>query len=234
MYLETAANSAKVNAGMFAFPPGVAAGVAGTPTAPAPQRKAAGEVVFSEGDDADSVYEVIGGMLRLYKLLPDGRRQITGFVTAGHLLGLAPEGACVYTAEAITEVSLRRYKRAAFDRLIDEVPGFAKRLLAVASQELRAAQDQMLLLGRKAATEKVASFLLLIADQQSGGTDDTLEIPMTRSDIADYLGLTIETVSRTLTKLRQDGLIALPTVARIEILDRDRLEDLAAGDGSSC
>lgn len=194
------------------------------------QRKAPGETLFAEGDAADSVYEVVRGMVRLYKLLPDGRRQITGFLSAGKLLGLAPEGVCVYTAEAITEVTLCRYKRAAFERLIDEVPGFAKRLLTVASHELRAAQDQMLLLGRKSAAEKVTSFLLLLADQHDAEEEDEIEVPMTRSDIADYLGLTIETVSRTLTKLKQDGLIALPTSSRVEIRDRDRLEELASGE----
>jgi CRP/FNR family transcriptional regulator len=197
------------------------------------QRKAPGETLFAEGDEADSIYEVVRGLLRLYKLLPDGRRQITGFLSAGHLLGLAPEGVCVYTAEAITEVTLCRYKRAAFDRLIDDVPGFARRLLAVASHELCAAQNQMLLLGRKAATEKVASFLLLMADQQGSNDEGAVDVPMTRSDVADYLGLTVETVSRTLTKLRQDELIALPTPARIEILDRNRLEELAAGEGDT-
>lgn len=197
------------------------------------QKKASGETVFAEGDAADCVYEVVRGMVRLYKLLPDGRRQITGFLSAGHLLGVAPEGVCVYTAEAITEVTLCRYKRTAFERLIDEVPGFAKRLLAVASHELRAAQDQMLLLGRKAATEKVASFLLLMAGPSDGDGAETVEVPMTRSDIADYLGLTIETVSRTFTKLRQDGLIALPTPAHVEIRDRDRLEELAAGESDT-
>jgi len=194
------------------------------------QHKAPGEALFSEGDEADSVYEVVRGMLRLYKLLPDGRRQITGFLSAGHFLGLAPEGVFVYTAEAITEVTLCRYKRKAFDHLIDEVPGFAKRLLAVASHELCAAQSQMLLLGRKAATEKVASFLLMMADQQGKDGEATIDIPMTRNDIGDYLGLTIETVSRTLTKLRQDWLIALPTPDRIKIRDRDQLEELAEGE----
>lgn len=193
-------------------------------------RKARGETLFAEGDEADSVYEVVRGMLRLCKLLPDGRRQITGFLSAGQFLGLAPEGVCVYTAEAITEVTLCRYKRSAFDRLIDEVPGFAKRVLAVASHELSAAQNQMLLLGRKAAVEKVASFLLLMADQAGEHDDGTIGLPMTRSDIADYLGLTIETVSRTLTKLKHDGLIALPTPDRIRIRDRDELEELAAGE----
>jgi len=214
-------------------PRGLASLGAGSPVAVSTlQKKAAGETVFAEGDEADSVYEVVRGMVRLYKLLPDGRRQITGFLSAGHLLGLAPEGTCVYTAEAITEVTLCRYKRATFERLIDEVPGFARRLLEVASHELRVAQDQMLLLGRKAATEKVASFLLLMAEQQ-GDDADEIDVPMTRNDIADYLGLTIETVSRTLTKLRQDGLIALPTPARIEIRDLDGLEDLAVGENDA-
>ena len=191
--------------------------------------KAPGETLFVEGDEADSIYEIVRGMVRIHKLLPDGRRQITGFLSAGHLLGLAPEGAFVYTAEAITEVTLCRYKRAAFDRLIDEVPGFAKRLLAVASEELYRAQDQMLLLGRKSATEKVASFLLLMAGQQDD-EEGEVEVPMTRSDIADYLGLTIETVSRTLSKLKQDGVIALPTPAHVEILAREQLDELAAGE----
>ena len=171
-------------------------------------------------------------MLRLVKLLPDGRRQITGFLSAGRLLGLAPEGAHVYTAEAITEVTLCRYGRAAFERLIDEVPGFAKRLLTVTSHELRVAQNQMLLLGRKTATEKVASFLLLMAEQHEGDGIE-VDLPMTRSDIADYLGLTIETISRTLTKLKQDGLIALPTPNRLKIRDRYQLQELAAGDSDT-
>jgi CRP/FNR family transcriptional regulator len=193
-------------------------------------RRKPGEIVFSEGDDADSVYEVVRGMLRLSKILPDGRRQITGFLSAGQFLGLAPEAICVYTAEAITEVTLCRYKRAAFDRLIDEVPGFAKRVLAVASDELSAAQNQMFLLGRKAALEKVASFLLLMAQQAGEDDDGAIGLPMTRSDIADYLGLTIENVSRTLTRLKHDRLIALPTPDCIEIRNRHRLEELAAGE----
>lgn len=191
------------------------------------QRAAAGETVFSEGDDADGIYEVVTGMLRLYKLLPDGRRQITGFLSAGQIMGLAPEGSHVYSAEAINDVTLCRYPRAGFDRLLDEVPGFARRLLAVTSHELRAAQDQMLLLGRKAAGEKVASFLLLMADRQN--SDVEVAVPMARGDIADYLGLTTETVSRTFTKLRIEGLIALPTPNRVEIRDRDQLEDFATG-----
>jgi CRP/FNR family transcriptional regulator len=194
------------------------------------QKKASGEILFAEGDEADCVYEIMTGMVRLYKLLPDGRRQITGFLRAGSLLGLAPEGVCVYTAEAITNVTLCRYKRKALERLMDEAPGFARHLLAVTSHELRAAQDQMLLLGRKTAIEKVASFLMIMAERQDGSEADEIDVPMTRSDIADYLGLTLETVSRTLSKLKQMGLIALPTSGHIVIPRHEQLEQIAAGE----
>jgi CRP/FNR family transcriptional regulator len=192
-------------------------------------RKSAGETLFGEGDVADGAYEIVKGTLRLYKLLPDGRRQIVGFPSAGHMLGLAPEGTHVYTAEAVTDVTLCRYPRASFNRLVDHVPGLARRLWAVTADELRFAQNQLLLLGRKTATEKVASFLLLLADQQHA--TDEVGVPMTRTDIGDYLGLTIETVSRTLTKMKRDGLIGLPTHDRIELLCADQLTDVAAGEG---
>jgi CRP/FNR family transcriptional regulator len=194
------------------------------------QKKGPGETLFAEGDEADSVYEIVQGTVRLYKLLPDGRRLITGFLSAGKLLGLAPEGVCIYTAEAVTNVTLCRYKRTALERLMDEAPGFAKRLLSVASHELRAAQDQMLLLGRKTAAEKVASFLLMMAEGQGEEDADELDVPMTRNDIADYLGLTIETVCRVLSKLKQDKLIACESKSHIRICDRDRLEELASGE----
>ena len=192
------------------------------------QKKAAGATIFSEGDAADSVFEVVSGTLRLHKLLPDGRRQVTGFLCAGHLIGLAPEGTWVYTAEAITDVTLCRYRRPAFERLIDTVPGFARRVLMATSHELRVAQDQMLLLGRKTAAERVASFLLLMAEQQGS---DEISVPMSRTDIADYLGLTIETVCRSLGQLKRSELIELltPTHGHIVIRDRDELEALAAG-----
>jgi len=190
-----------------------------------------GEVMFAEGDDADAVYEVVRGTLKLYKLLPDGRRQVTGFLTAGHLVGLAHENLFLYTAEAITPVTVCRYPRARFDRLVEEVPGFARRLLAATSDELRAAQDQMVLLGRKAAEEKVASFLHTMGQRRGGGEDpNEVLLPMSRSDIADYLGLTIETVSRTLSKLKADGIIAIPCASSIKLCDRARLRRLALGD----
>ncbi len=198
-------------------------------------RKAAGELLFSEGDPLDNVYEVVRGILCLYKLLPDGRRQVTGFLSTGQmLLASGPGAVCAATAEAITDVTVCRYPRAAFDRLIEEVPGFARHLLTMTSHELRAAQEQMLLLGRKAATEKVASFLLLMARrQEADGPCSDVSVPMTRTDIADYLGLTVETVSRTFSRLKREGLIGLPTPNLVRIRDRERLEELAAGDADA-
>jgi len=188
------------------------------------QKKAVGEAIFWEGDPAGSVFEIVSGMIRLHKLLVDGRRQVTGFLCAGHLLGLAPEGTWIYTAEAITDVTLCRYRRSSFERLIDTVPGFARRVLTATSHELQVAQDQMLLLGRKSASERLASFFLLMADQQHS---EELSIPMGRTDIADYLGLTVETVCRTLTQLKRRQLIESPKHGSIVIRDRRQLERLA-------
>ena len=192
------------------------------------QKLAPGRTLFSEGDSAEHVFEVIRGTLRLCKLLSDGRRQITGFLSSNRLLGLANEGLYMYTAEAITEVALRRYSRSGFTRLADEMPSFARRLIVMTANELCAAQDQVLLLGRKAAIEKLASFLLQLANAYR--TDRNVQIPMTRSDIADYLGLTIETVSRMFTRLRHEAVIDLLSSSCVEILDRDQLEKFAAGD----
>jgi CRP/FNR family transcriptional regulator len=193
---------------------------------------ARGRTLFNEGDDAANVYEIVRGMVRLYRVLPDGRRQIMGFLSDGDLVGVAVAGRYVYSAETITAVSARFYARAKFDRMVDEVPGFARRLLMLASDELRAAQEQMLLLGRKSASEKVATFLLALAARQADDRSacDEVVLPMTRTDIADYLGLTIETVSRALRRLKCEGVIALLSTSRVEILDAGRLEEIAAGE----
>ena len=200
------------------------------------QRLAAGQHLFSEGDEADGVYEVVSGIVRLHKLLPDGRRQVIGFIGAGQLLGFSGDDDYAYTAEALTSVTLQRYGRASFERLLDEIPGLARRLLKAASAELLAAQDQMLLLGRKSATERIGSFLLAMAALQgASGRSREVQIPMSRSDIADYLGLTVETVSRTLAKLKHDGAIGLPVPNRVTVLDYDQIESLSDGSGAvSC
>ena len=218
MFAQAVASAAArgVDLARFAISPGLSRQATGHLTAVRSlQKKSPGETLFSEGDEAGTVHEVVRGMLRPYKLLPDGRRQITGFPSAGHLFGLAPEGVCVYTEEAITEVTLCRYKRTAFNRLIDQVPGFEKRL-TVTSREWCAAQNQMFLLGRKAAMEKVVTFPLFMADQQGSDGAEAVDVPMTRTDIADYLG---ETGSRTLTKLKRDRVIAISSPASRSVIE---------------
>lgn len=231
MQVQTLSRAAKLDGSALAVCRGLSHQAASHVMAISSQRrKAAGETLFAEGDDADNIYEVVRGTLRLYKMLADGRRQIMGFPASGHLLGLAPTGTHVYTAEALTDVTLCCYPRASFHRLVNDVPGLARRMWAVTSDELRFAQDQLLLLGRKSAAEKVASFLLILAEQQDTGR---LSVPMTRTDIADYLGLTVETVSRTLTKLKHRKLIALPQFNTLHLLDREALEAMAAGEDAA-
>lgn len=184
------------------------------------------DVLFLEGDEAVSLFDVVHGVIRLCRLLPDGRRSITGFAFPGSILGLSVRGSYAYTAEAITPCEIRRCARSAVTRLLDTRSDFRHRLLSIVSDELCAAQDQMVLLGRKTAPERIVSFLLWIASK-SQGDGKRVDLPMSRTDIADYLGLTTETVSRELTKLKQAGLIAMPTPHHIELLRRDALDEIA-------
>ena len=192
---------------------------------------AAQETLFSEGDEANSVYNVTAGTLKLYKLLPDGRRQITGFLFTGDFLGLSMLERYAYTAEAVTPVSLCQFPRRQIEKLLDEFPKLQQRLFAMASNELEAAQDQMLLLGRKTAKERLVSFLLNLSrlQERRKQRDNPVSVPMSRADIADYLGLTTETVSRSFTALRSSGLIRLTEGGTVDLADYDALQDLAEG-----
>jgi CRP/FNR family transcriptional regulator len=191
----------------------------------------AGQCFIEEGEPANSFFNITAGTAKLFKLLPDGRRQITGFVGAGHFLGLAVSDTYAFSAEAIERVRFCRFQRSKLRTLLDDFPLMEKRLLEVAANELVAAQEQMLLLGRKTARERLASFLLLQSRQgmPCGHSRRRFSLPMTRNDIADYLGLTIETVSRTLTKLRSEGLIDVVSQAAIIVCNPAGLEGLAEG-----
>jgi CRP/FNR family transcriptional regulator len=190
-----------------------------------------GSTFIDEGEPANSFFNITAGRAKLFKLLPDGRRQITGFVGVGHFLGLAVSDTYAFSAEAIEPVRYCRFSRTRLRKLLDDFPLMEKRLLEVAANELVAAQEQMLLLGRKTARERLASFLLLQSCQglPCGHSRPRFTLPMTRGDIADYLGLTIETVSRTLTRLRSDGLIELVAQNELLIRDQQALESLAGG-----
>jgi CRP/FNR family transcriptional regulator len=191
-----------------------------------------GDPLFDEGERASQVFNVTAGTMKVYKLLSDGRRQVTGFLFPGDFLGLANNDTYAYSAEAVTHATLCRFPRAKLDKLLERYPKMEKRLLSIASHELAVAQEQMLLLGRKTAKEKIASFLLTLSEraESRGQPGNPVSVPMSRTDIGDYLGLTTETVSRTFTNLRTSGTIALRNGGKVEILDLDTLQDVAQGD----
>ena len=189
------------------------------------------QTLFQEGDPASEVFNLLEGTVKLYKSLPDGRTQITGFLSAGDFMGLASDGHYAYSAEAVTKVKVCRFQRRDLLALLRDFPTMVERLLTMTSDELAIAQEQMLLLGRKTAQEKVMSFLLALSRraQRRGRDGRTLSLPMSRADIADYLGLTIETVSRTMTKLRQRGVIRLPRPQDVVLSANADLDALATG-----
>lgn len=189
----------------------------------------AGDILFAESDPAAHVFNVTDGTLKIYKLLPDGRRQVTGFLFTGDFLGLANAAAYAYSAEAVTPARLCRFQRRKLDGFLAEHPEMERRLLHRASNELAEAQEQMLLLGRKTAKERIASFLLLLSRraEQRGESADPVFVPMNRTDIADYLGLTTETVSRTFTRLKTDGIIQLLPDGLVRLARRDALAEIA-------
>jgi CRP/FNR family transcriptional regulator len=175
--------------------------------------------VIHEEDDSTYLFNVVIGALRLSKLLPDGRRQVTGFLFPGDFLGLSIADVYAYTAETLTETTLCRFRRADFAEMVERFPNLEHRLLELASNELVQAQDQLMILGRKNATERVASVLCKLAERigRSDGGGMKLDLPMTRGDLADYTGLSTETVSRVMTRLREAGAITTPDIRSVYI-----------------
>jgi CRP/FNR family transcriptional regulator len=164
-----------------------------------------GKTIFSEREFADSVYGLSQGVVRLYKLLPDGRRQVVAFALPGDFLGMPFAERHNFSADAIGEVALCRYSRDELRRFIQSSPGIMRLMMEFAIRELDMAQDQLLLLGNGSAEEKVAMFLVSWRNRLSriNSSSETVPLPMRRQDIADFLGLKLETVSRTLAKLEQ-------------------------------
>ena len=184
--------------------------------------------LFTQGERADAVFNVTEGVVCLYKLLPNGSRQIVGFALPGDFLGLAMEDHYGFSADALQAVKVCRFPREAFSKLLDEKPHLLRRLHEFATHELSLAQDQMVVLGRRTAEEKVASFLIGLRNRLAriGAASVTLPLPMNRQDIADFLGLTIETVSRIFARLaREKAILVVPDGVRL--LDMPRLEKLA-------
>jgi len=185
-----------------------------------------------EGEEAACFFNVTSGSVKLYKLLPDGRQQIVGFLFAGDFIGLAVRDTYAYSVEAIGPTTACRFERRKFEDLLERFPNMAFRLRERASDELAIAQEQMLSLGRKSAKERMASFLMQLSlrAESLGRPANPIALPMTRADMADYLGLTIETVSRTISRLKIGGIITLLAGNEIR-LNGEKLAEIAEGWG---
>ncbi|HLI68071.1 MAG TPA: helix-turn-helix domain-containing protein [Caulobacteraceae bacterium] len=176
------------------------------------------EEVFAEEEDADFVYKVISGAVRDVRILADGRRQIGAFHMPGDVFGLECGEQHRYSAEAVVDCEIALVRRAALERAALRDGTTARKLWALTAGDLLKLQDHMLLLARKTARERVASFLMRMSGRAAAG--DAFDLPMSRLDIADHLGLTIETVSRAFTQLERDHAIAMPAARRIVLNDR--------------
>ncbi|KKF88134.1 Crp/Fnr family transcriptional regulator [Stenotrophomonas maltophilia] len=196
------------------------------------QQVSMGSTLARTGEERDHVYTLTAGALRLVRTLADGRRQINGFVLPGDYLGLSGSDHHRYDIEAIADSRVCRVALPQMKAQRSILCGIQFLAGALQQLELDAAQDAALALARLQPAEKLADFLLRLAAREAklGGDGLRVSLPMGRGDIADHLGLTMETVSRTFTKLRQQGLIALPHLNVVEILDEDGLRTLA-GEG---
>lgn len=185
------------------------------------------QMIVQEGERADWLFNIIAGAVKLYRTMPDGRVQIIGFLGEGDFMGLPPADAYSISAEALTQVDTCVFPRRAFDRLVGDCPALEHRLFDLARTEVASARDHMLLLGRKTARERLATFLLQERRQPDASE---LVLPMSRTEIADYLGLTMETVSRTFSAFVRDGLISLDGADRVRLMQLNGLRALAAGE----
>jgi CRP/FNR family transcriptional regulator len=192
----------------------------------------AGQTLFEQGEEAVSVYNVTAGPVRLSKTLAGGRRQIMGFMLPGDFIGLSSRTVHPYSAEAVLPSRLCRFNASTLRQIAERMPHLEHELFTRARDELDAAHDQIMLLGRKSPREKVATFLLDLARRRErwGQRSDRVRLDMTRGDIGDYLGLTLETVSRTLNRMKREGIIALPSAAEVVFLKAGVILDLAERD----
>jgi CRP-like cAMP-binding protein len=183
-----------------------------------------GQEIFPEGGTAAYCYRLMDGSVRLVKLMVDGRRQVCEFLKAGDFMGFETDDEHYFSAEAVSDCTLVRYPRRAVETLLAEDKDFARHVRQITGRGLQAAYQRMVLLCHKSAQERIAWFLLDIADRTGA-----IHLPMTRGDIANHLGMAIETVSRVLGQFKHTGAIAQKSLSRIQVLNRDALE-LARGE----
>ena len=185
-----------------------------------------GREIFAEGENADTFYKIVSGVVRVCKFLSDGRRQIEAFHVAGETFGFALGEERAMSAEAVSDCTLVSYRCRNIEQLAQKDETVSRQLLQFAMHNLAQAQNHSLLLGRRGAAEKVASFILGWAERCGGSSE--IHLAMSRQDIADYLGLTIETVSRSFSQFERDRVIALPSTRQLKVINGDALEELAA------
>ena len=188
------------------------------------------EILFTQDDGADYFYRILSGTVRLCRYMPDGRRYIVDFNMPGDVIGLTESPDHPVSAEAVTDVIMVAYPRVCFDRLAKECPELRAQHLCHLSANLLSAQQHLFVLGCQKAKERIASFLLRLADRMDLGHGDRLDLPMGRQDIADHLGLTIETISRSITALREEGAVLVPNTHQLVLRDMSILRALAAED----
>lgn len=195
----------------------------------------AGQTIVWAGDEMNFVGSVVEGVATLSHTLQDGRKQMVGLLLASDFIGRPGRRLSSYDVTAVTDVTLCCFRRKPFEQLISSTPNVAERLLDMSLDELAAAREWMLILGRKTAREKIASFLTILAQRaaKAAGTTPTgamtIDLPLTREAMADYLGLTLETVSRQISALKNEGLITLGGKRRVDIPDLHRLVTEAGG-----
>lgn len=188
-----------------------------------------GEALFHEGDPASTVYNVTDGAIRLSSMLKNGKRQVVGFLFTGDFIGFSDRDTYPWTGEAVRGAKVCRFTRSELGRVTSTFPKIEHRLLEMANADISSAQDHIVMLGQGSAAEKVSSFLLMLSRkaESRGGIANPVHLPMTREDIADYLGLAFETVSRCFTRLENEGLITLESTRVIRIKDFDALADFS-------
>lgn len=196
------------------------------PSVGAVQSFAKDEEIFAEGDRAAFVYKVLSGVVRTSKLLSDGRRQIDAFHLAGDIFGIEAGEEYRFSAESVGDCIVIAYRRSHLASMSGSDAQLAQDMTMGMMRSLVRAQNHMMLLGRKSALEKIATFLLDLAERTA--EDGALDLPMSRTDIADHLGLTIETVSRSFTQLERQGIIELPSARHVVLSNRAALERLNA------
>ena len=191
-----------------------------------------GSEVIGQGEQLNAYSNILSGVVKLSKMMADGRQQIVGLQFAPDFLGRPFLGESTITAEAATDTEICTFPRNVVDRMVGEVPDMERKLHNQSLKELDEAREWMLTLGRKTAQEKVANFLYLIATHidPERGNAQTFDLPLSRADIADFLGLTIETVSRQMTKLRRDGIIRIENNRHVTCPDLERLRRAAGND----